>query len=75
MNTELLNQACKLSVVERIELAEAIWESVAGADTGPKLSAAQSEELDRRMDEHRQRPDDVVSWSEVKAQALARLRR
>lgn len=43
-------------------------------DEQPPLTQAQIEELERRLAEHEANPDAVVSWDEVKARALARLR-
>ena len=75
MNTQLLDQARKLSVEERIELVEAIWDSIAASNAAPPLTDAQSAELDRRVSDHETDPEDVVPWDEIKADALARMRR
>jgi len=37
------------------------------------LTDAQKTELDRRLANHLENPNDVVSWSEVKAAALAKI--
>jgi len=44
MNTQLLNQARELSVEERIELVEAIWDSIAASNAAPPLTEAQKVE-------------------------------
>lgn len=75
MNPALLSQARKLTLEEQLELVQAIWDNIAERGAAPPLTAAQSEELDRRLADHRQNPEDVVSWSEVRAEALAQLRR
>lgn len=75
MNTQLLDQARKLSVDERVELVEAIWDTIAEQATGLPVTDAQMAELDRRLADHEANPEDVVPWSEVKAEALARIRR
>jgi putative addiction module component (TIGR02574 family) len=72
MNTQLLNQARELSVEERIELVEAIWDSIAASNAAPPLTEAQKVELDRRLADHEANPDDVIPWEEVKADAIAR---
>jgi len=38
------------------------------------LTEAQQTELDRRLADHLNNPDDIVSWDEVKAAAIAKLR-
>jgi putative addiction module component (TIGR02574 family) len=61
-----------LSVQERIALVEEIWDSIA-EDT--PLTEAQRLELDRRLKDHKNSPDDVVSWDVVKASITSRLKR
>ena len=73
MNTQLLDQARKLSVEERIELVEAIWDSIAASNAAPPLTQAQKVELDRRLADHEANPEDVVLWEEVKADAMTRM--
>jgi putative addiction module component (TIGR02574 family) len=73
MNTQLLDQARKLSVDEQIELVEALWDNIVERNAVPPLTEAQMAELDRRVAEHEANPNDVVSWDEVKAEALKRI--
>lgn len=62
----------RLSVEDRLQLAQEIWESIAAeADQAP-LTEAQRRELERRLQDSIDRPDAVVPWEEVKARALAR---
>jgi len=65
----------RLSIVERIALAQDILESVAAEQPRPPLSEAKLRELDRRRTEHLANPDDVVLWEQVEAATLARLKR
>ena len=48
MNADLLEAAKALPLPERIELAEALWESITGEGHEPPLTPAQADELDRR---------------------------
>ena len=73
MNTHLLQQASVLNVDEQSELVEAIWDGIVSRDAAPSLTAAQKAELDRRLADHLANPNDVVSWSEVKAAAAAKI--
>ena len=75
MNTQLLKQASQLSLDDQLELVEALWDAIAQRGLVPAPSAAQVEELDRRIADLERNPEDVVTWSDVKAEALARLRR
>lgn len=67
MSTNILDTAKSLPLSERIELVEALWESIIQEGYEPELTAAQAEELDRRLAAHEKNPDDVVSWESVKA--------
>lgn len=64
----------RLSIDERIALANAIWDSIGTTPHEPLLTAEQRDELQRRLDHHATHPDDVVPWEQIKADALARFR-
>ncbi len=65
----------RLSIEERLALVEELWDSIAQSGADVPLSAAQQTELDRRLAEHEANPDDVVSWEDVKASIVPRLKR
>ena len=65
----------RLSVAERLELVQAIWDSIAAEAERAPLSDAQREEIDRRLAAHRANPSAAVPWEQVEAAALARLRK
>ena len=72
MQTTDLNIS-KLSVAERIQLAEDLWDSVA-ADTGDlELTAAHTAELDRRLADFERDPGAGESWDVVRARIEKRL--
>lgn len=62
----------RLSVEERLALVEELWDSIASETP---LTDAQRAELDRRLADHEARPDDVVSWEEIKSSITTRLKR
>lgn len=63
----------KMSVAERIQLAEDLWDSVA-AETGDlPLTDAQRAELERRLDDFERNPDAGESWDVVRARIQKRL--
>ena len=65
----------RLSVDDRITLAEAIWDSVAEEVEHSPLTDAQKQELERRIAELDANPDAGVPWEVVRDRALVRLRR
>lgn len=74
MNTQLLQQASVLDIDEQIELVEAIWDGIVSRCAAPSMTEAQELELDRRLADHLANPDDVLTWDEVKAAALLKIR-
>lgn len=65
MSTEL-SEILQLSIAERIQLAEDIWDSIAAFPEAMPLTEAQKEELDRRLQAHTQNPNEGISWDELK---------
>ncbi len=60
----------ELTVAERIQLAEDIWDSLSEAPELLELTDAQRAELDRRLAAAEADPDAVVSWSELRQELL-----
>lgn len=62
----------KLSVAERIQLAEDLWDSIAQEPTSaPGLTTVQSEELRRRLAADSADPSSAVSWESVREELRA----
>jgi len=60
-----------LSIAERIQLVEDIWDSIAAdAPESVGLTSAQREELRRRVAAHDADPSFAVPWSTVRAELL-----
>ena len=57
----------RLSVTERVRLAQDIWETLQPTAQELPLTQAQVSVLDRRLEEHQQDPSSAVPWDEVKA--------
>lgn len=65
MNTQL-SEILQLSVAERIQLVEDIWDSIAQMPEAVPLTDEQKAELDRRLESYRANPDEGISWDELK---------
>ena len=63
----------KLSLDERIVLAQEIWDSIDAETANAPLTEAQKREIDRRLSNHRANPGAARSWDDVEAELLARL--
>ena len=64
----------RLSLEDRLRVAQAFWESVAVEVGQASLSDAQRRELERRLADSIARPDAVTPWEVIKERALARAR-
>jgi putative addiction module component (TIGR02574 family) len=69
-SVEILDQLRALPAAERHQLVGQIWAEFADSELG--LTQAQAAELDRRLEEHKRSPDDVVLWSEIKSATEAK---
>ena len=69
MNAALLEEARRLSVRERVELATALWDSIAeDADAGVlPIPESHRAELDRRLADFEAHPEAGSPWAEVRA--------
>ena len=61
-----LTDVLELSVSERIQLVEDIWDSIGKASEPAPMTPAQREELDRRLESHRKNPSSGSTWADVK---------
>ena len=67
-----LSEILRLPVSERIDLVQQIWDSVAADADAVPVTPEQREELDRRLKEHEENPQDVVEWDEVEKRIRSR---
>lgn len=65
-----MQEIFQLSVAERIQLVEDIWDSIALKPDDIPLTDAQREELDRRLLQHKENPTEGVSWEDLKKRLL-----
>ncbi len=64
---EALNKSevMKLSVPERIQLVEDIWDTITDAPDEVPLTDEKKAELDRRLEAHQRNPDEAVPGETV----------
>ncbi len=63
-----LAELLKLSASDRIEIAMALWDSLAETDRDAQLAVTPEQEadLDRRLAEHIANPASAIPWNEVR---------
>jgi putative addiction module component (TIGR02574 family) len=66
MSTLARADVLSLSVPERIQLVEDIWDSIAEVPEEVVLSDEQKAELDRRLEAYHQNPDEGSPWGMVR---------
>lgn len=66
MMTPTIGAILQLSVAERIQLVEDIWDSIVATPESLSMTEAQQQELDRRLEAHRENLTAGAPWHEVK---------
>ena len=66
MSAIAMKDVLALSVAERIQLVEDIWDTIAASGEAVPVSDALREELDRRVEDHRLHPDSGTDWEHLK---------
>jgi putative addiction module component (TIGR02574 family) len=66
MSTLAKSDVMSLSVPERIQLVEDIWDSIAELPEKVLLTDGQKAELDRRLDAYHQNPNEGSPWEAVR---------
>jgi putative addiction module component (TIGR02574 family) len=72
-----LSRLRELSVPERLQLVEDLWDTIAAdaPDAALPVTPDLAAELDRRLADHRANPDAAVPWETVRAELMARYQR
>jgi putative addiction module component (TIGR02574 family) len=65
----------RLSIEERIQVAEVIWNSFIHDVAAAPISDWQKAELERRLADSVANPDAVRPWGDVEVEALTRVKR
>jgi len=65
----IFKEARALPFAEQVELCRSLWDGIAASR---ELAPGEAELIDRRLQDHLDNPNDVVSWEEVKARLDAK---
>jgi len=68
----VLADAARLPITDRMQLIDAIWDTLP-ADSLPPLSDEWMGEIQRRSAEHDAGAAETVSWEQIRAEALRRI--
>jgi putative addiction module component (TIGR02574 family) len=61
----------ELTIPERLQLMQYIWESVREFADEIPLTKEQKDELDRRLEAHKLNSDEAIPWDEVREKLKA----
>ncbi len=71
MITQELSKILQLSVAQRLQVLEEIWNSILEAREPLPLTEQQKQELDKRLEAYSRDPRAGASWHEVKTRILS----
>jgi putative addiction module component (TIGR02574 family) len=73
MSSETIFKAARaLPLAEQIELCRHLWDGIVGSHD---LTPGEAELIDRRLQDHLDNPEDVISWEEMEAKLDAKYRK
>lgn len=67
---EIRKEAAGLSLPERIQLVEELWDDIASSDKDWPLTDGQKVELDQRVADFERNPREGVSWEAAKQEII-----
>lgn len=65
-----VSEILQLSVAERIQIVEDIWDSISESPESLSLSEAEKIELDNRLESYGQTPNEGIEWETLKKNLL-----
>jgi putative addiction module component (TIGR02574 family) len=65
MNTKVA-EILELSVAEKIQIVEDIWDSISNSPEELPLSEAEKLELDKRLEDYKKNPNNGIEWETLK---------
>jgi putative addiction module component (TIGR02574 family) len=65
-------EALELSIPERIQLVEEIWDTIAEGTESVELTEEEKKIIDARLEAYRENPDAGLSWEEVREKIVDR---
>jgi putative addiction module component (TIGR02574 family) len=68
-----MHEIKELSVVERIQLAQDVWETVHEEFANSEISVQSKILIDQRLSDHATNPDQIRNWDEIKRRLLTKL--
>lgn len=68
--TKVLEELEKLSVPERLQIVEDLWDSIARSNASLPVPQWQKDELSRRKENYVRHPESAITWDQAKQDIL-----
>ena len=66
LNPKVIAEIKSLNIQKKLEIVEDIWQSIFKSDEKLPVSAAHKKDLDERLKNYKNNPDEESSWEDVK---------
>jgi putative addiction module component (TIGR02574 family) len=70
MESEILKEALKLSIDDKLRLIEDVWDSIYENPEDIPVSDEQKKELDLRLENYYKNPGNVIKWEVLRQELL-----
>jgi putative addiction module component (TIGR02574 family) len=66
VNPKVIDEIKNLNVLDKLEIVEDIWQSIVTSNEKLPVSSLHKKDLDQRLKEYQNNPDDGSTWEEAK---------
>ena len=72
---KLINDSLELSIAERIQIVEGIWNTIADSKSNINFTSSEINSFEEELTNYRQNPSTGVSWENLKASLLSKYKK
>ena len=72
LSPKIIDEIKNLNVQKKLEIVEDIWQSIFKSGENLPVSAAHKKDLDKRLKNYKDNPDDGSTWEEVKKRIVSK---
>ena len=72
---KLINDSLELSIAERIQIVEGIWNTIADSKSNINFTSSEINSFEEELTTYRQNPSTGVSWENLKASLLRKYKK
>ncbi len=72
---KLINESLELSIAERIQTVEGIWNTIADSKSNSNFTSSDINSFEEELTNYRKNPSTAVSWENLKASLLSKYKK